>query len=216
MDRLRTLLFAAALCVSAAAVAQGDYDETMCGPLANGFGPFDYRRATTEQKGLVEGAHFTSEIEGLKGRQRFADEARTPPGSDIDYTLRVFPNHARALYAALRLEEQNQLRKPKGLFWPVPCYFARAIAFTPDDPNVRLVYGIYLMRRGAKDEALKQLEAAHGKVGDDMNLNYNLGLAYFDAGKYDRALDLAKKAYALGFPLDGLKNKLKKAGKWQD
>jgi tetratricopeptide (TPR) repeat protein len=79
-----------------------------------------------------------------------------------------------------------------------------------------MVYGIHLMRRGARDQAIKQLEAAYEKVGDDPNLNYNLGLAYFDAGQYDRALEQAKKAASLGFPLDGLKNKLKKAGRWQD
>ena len=102
------------------------------------------------------------------------------------------------------------------MFWAGAMLFRARDRIHTGRPEVRLISGIYLMRRGAKDEALKQLEAAHGKVGDDPNLNYNLGLAYFDAGQYDRALDYAKKAYALGFPLDGLKNKLKKAGKWQD
>lgn len=216
MRTTNLFLLALALSASSISIAQVSYDEAACGSLSNGYGPFDYRTANSEQRGLVEGAHFTSDVENLKGRQRFSDSPRTPPGTDIDYTLRAFPNHVRALYAALRLEEKTKQRKPWGMYWPVQCYFVRAIAFTPDDAGVRVIYGIYLMRRGAKEDALKQLELAHETVGDDPNLNYNLGLAYFDAGQFDRAFDQAKKAYALGFPLDGLKNKLKKAGKWRD
>jgi Tfp pilus assembly protein PilF len=164
---------------------------------------------------MVEGSHFNRDVENLKGYYNLERGFRAPPGADINFTLRVFPNHTRALYALARLEEKEGGR-PKGVWWSVPCYFSRAIAFAPDDAGVRVVYGIYLLRRGASDQALKQLEAAHETIGSDPNLNYNLGLAYFDARQYDRALEYAKKAYALGFPLDGLKNKLKKAGKWQD
>lgn len=40
------------------------------------------------------------------------------------------------------------------------------------------------------------------------------GLAYFDVGDYAQSMEHAKKAYALGVNLPGLKSKLVKAGKW--
>src|ERR1700682_1722293 len=43
-----------------------------------------------------------------------------------------------------------------------------------------------------------------------------LGLAYFDLRDYDNALDRARSAYRLGFPLPGLRNKLQEVGKWQN
>ena len=46
---------------------------------------------------------------------------------------------------------------------------------------------------------------------------YNLGLAYFDLKDYARANDYASKAYRNGFPpnIVGLREKLKKVGKWE-
>jgi tetratricopeptide (TPR) repeat protein len=79
-----------------------------------------------------------------------------------------------------------------------------------------MIYGTYLFRAGEKAKALKMLEEAEATAEDNANLHYNLGLVYLDAGQYDKALLHAQKAYALGFPLPGLKNKLVAAGKWQD
>lgn len=66
-----------------------------CGSLQNAFGPFDYRdpEARGEPLRLVESAHFTPSVESLvKGN------SGTVAG-DLDYTLRAFPNHHRALYS---------------------------------------------------------------------------------------------------------------------
>ena len=38
----------------------------------------------------------------------------------------------------------------------------------------------------------------------------------FEIGNYDRSLEAAKRAYALGAPLPALQNKLKAAGKWKE
>jgi len=46
-------------------------------------------------------------------------------------------------------------------------------------------------------------------------INYALGLLYADRGAYASAMECAKRAYALGYPLPGLKKKLEKAGQWQ-
>jgi tetratricopeptide (TPR) repeat protein len=117
-----------------------------------------------------------------------------------------------------RLAEREKTERPLGARFTVACYFARAVEFAPDDGAVRVLYGIYLSRRGHKNEALEHLQAAQKLLADadNPNLHYNLGLAYFELKDYDKALAHAKKAYELGFPLPGLRDKLKRAGKWHD
>lgn len=221
MRRTAANILAASLLVAGMAHAQKTpeplvLDELTCGSLNFGFGPFDYRTATSEQKQLVEGAHFNRDVENLKGFFNEMRQTRSPPGGDIDYTLRAFPNHPRALFAMMRLQEKEGKPKPKGARWTVPCYFERAIRFRPDDGSVRLVFGMYLMKLGDKNAAVREFEFAKKALGDDPNASYNLGLAYFEVGKYDLALAEAKRAKEQGFPLDGLEKKLRRAGKWTD
>jgi tetratricopeptide (TPR) repeat protein len=72
------------------------------------------------------------------------------------------------------------------------------------------------MKRGKSRDAVEQLEAAQAQVGNDSNVYYNLGLVYFDLKDYEKALESAHKAYAGGFPLPGLRNKLERAGVWRE
>lgn len=206
-------LAARALGVSALvwATVAGAQDVTVCGPIeSGGYGPFDYRTATAYQKRLVEGAHFTRDIERLrKGKTGSL-------GAELDYTLRAFPNHPRALLAMVRLAEKEKKERPQGAGYPAGCYFERAIRFTPDDPAVRVVFAHYLIDRGDRSGARQQLELVREKVGNDPNLSYNVGLAYFDLKDYALAREHAKRAYELGFPLDGLKKKLQQVKQWQD
>jgi tetratricopeptide (TPR) repeat protein len=201
----RSLLLTA-LFVSGAAIA----DEFTCGPLTSAFGPFDYRTAKSSDIKIVEDYHFTREVETLKsGKSGYLAE-------DIHYTLTVFPNHYRALAAMMNLQFKTKTDKPLGAKSTVPCYFDRAIRFAPDDATVHPHCGGYLMRLRKTADALQEFETAE-RLGDDSgNLHYNLGLAYFEARDYEKSLAHAKKAYRLGFNLPGLKEKLSKAGKWQD
>ena len=194
-------------CASSPAIAEVTPD---CFDPVRSFGPFDYRTASEKNKQLVEGAHFTREVETLRGGHSGLI------GGDIDYTLRAFPNHPRALQSMMKLGEVQKTERPRGARFTVECYFARGVRFAPDDGAVKILYGIYLLRRGQKNEAVEQLQAAQELVGDNPNLHYNLGLAYFDLKVYDKALMHAQKAYELGFPLPGLRDKLKQAGKWRD
>lgn len=199
-------LLLASLGTHSLAQSRGDI---ACGDLSNSFGPFDYRTADPKDRHLVEGTHFTASVETLqRGSAGYL-------GGDIDYTLRAFPNHVRALVAMEKLGRKEGER-PFGARWPVACYFDRAIRFAPDDGAVRVAYAIYLSNRGASREALVQLEIARGLVGGDASVYYNMGLVYFDLKQYDEALEYAHRAYALGFPLPGLRNMLVKAGRWRD
>lgn len=97
----------------------------------------------------------------------------------------------------------------------VACFFNRAMWFQPNDPLVRMIYATYLSKHGKNDEAIKQLELALELGASGSNFEYNLGLAYFEVGDYEKSLRFAHRAYRGGFNLPGLKGKLVKAGKWQ-
>lgn len=180
-----------------------------CGTLDNHYGPFDYR---TEKARLpiVENAHFTEEVE--KGIRGSSDEL----GADLDYTLRVFPNHHRALgtLAQVALRDKTlQLVKAK---YPVECYFLRAQQFANDDASVRSIYGSYLYRLGKYDKALTVYREAIALEPDSAIINYNIGLAYLKKNDFVHANEHAHKAYEQGYPLPGLRNQLIKAGKWTE
>jgi tetratricopeptide (TPR) repeat protein len=205
MSRLLTAAATAFIAVNVSAQTAG-----ICGPLdgPRQFGPFDYRTATAAQKNIVERAHFTPSVEALQ-----KGNTTVYIGGDIAYTLRVFPNHPRALHAMTRLAKRYDGLAPPGSHYPVECWFDRAIRFRPDDATVRILYALYLIPQGRNDEARKQLVHAE-KAPIDAQANYNLGLAYFELKEYDRAVEFARKAYGEGVAFPGLRDKLAGVGKW--
>lgn len=180
----------------------------LCGPLENAFGPFDYRTAAPRDKRLVEGAHFTPEVETLRRG------SRGYLGGDIDYTLRVFPNHPRALMAMVRLAELKRTTRPAGARYTAECYFDRAIRFTPDDPMVRVLYGIYLAKARRTKEAEEQLSQAEQLGGSDPQVIYDIGIGHLELKDYAKALAFAKKADAMGIRVTGLRDRLQREGQW--
>ena len=111
---------------------------------------------------------------------------------------------------------RDKTTRPSGTHWTVECYFNRAIRFAPDDPQVRMLYGIFLLKNGAKKGAIEQLEVARTMGVNSGNFQYNLGLAYFQVQDYERAREQAYKAREMGYGLDGLKNLLTRAGQWKE
>ena len=95
-------------------------------------------------------------------------------------------------------------------------YFQRAINFAPDDSVVRMLYAIHLASIGRIDDARRQYEDALTLSPDSPEIHYNAGLFYFELNSFDRALRHAHIAYGLGYPLNGLRRKLKSAGRWED
>lgn len=189
---------------SLAARAVDSLADMDCGnPFENAFGPFDYRTASHGQKQIVEINHFTSQVEGL--RAGLAGSL----GADIDYTLRVFPNHPRALMSMIRLGQRLKSPIPNGANWTVECYVERGVQYQPDDMDVRLIRGIFRATQGRYKEAIEDYTFVLAKQPNNAQAHYNLGLAYFEVKDYDRAVEEAKAAKALGFSLAGLANKLK-------
>lgn len=195
-----------------------------CGELDNAYGPFDYTNPEhfREKLPIVERFHFTPNVENLISEQRSSNFII----SNLDYTLRAFPNHRRALLAVSKYERQ-QLRKSrdnKQIYqpekttrgWPntAECYFDRAIRWRPNDPAVRLIYGIHLHLTGKLQQAIEQYKIAEKMQPNVADLQYNLGLLYFDMKQYALAKQHARKAYQLGYPLPGLRKKLASVGQW--
>lgn len=189
--------------------SRGEVNDYLCGSLQNAYGPYDYR-SDKDKLQIVEQHHLTPEVINLVRGSSGAI------GGDLGYTLRAFPNHHVALNAMIRLGEKEKTAKPSGSKYSVECWLQRAMKFRSDDAVVRMLYASYLSKAGKRGEALNQLDEA-GQLGiDGANANYNMGLIYFDLKEYEKSLLYAQHAYNLGYPLPGLRDKLKKAGKWRE
>lgn len=178
-----------------------------CGTLQNAFGPFDYRdpQARGEPLQLVESAHFTPSVEALtKG-------ATGKVIGDLDYTLRAFPNHHRALNSVARYDLQGEKYWINPAVRSAECYFKRAIAFRRDDIVVHMLFANFLVKRGRPEEARLEYEEALRIAPNDAEVNYNAGLFFVSQGEVERARQHAKVAYDAGYPLPGLQRKIAEA-----
>ncbi len=183
-----------------------------CGSLDNHYGPWDYTNLehVRERLPIVENAHFNSDVETLR-----AGMTGTRPGTDLDYTLRAFPNHHRALYSMARYTLQySDRRLAPGARYTGDCYFERAIRFKPEDSTVRLIFGVYYSLQKKYAKAIEQTKTAVDLDPGNAEAHYNLGLLYERTDALEEAVQHARRAYDLGYPLDGLKNKLRRRGVW--
>jgi len=180
-----------------------------CGPPLemNHWGmPVDYRDPNESYKrNIVERYHFTPEIESLqKG-------LNGPLPGDIHYTLIQLVNHHRALQAMATWQAKYP-RKDGDEFFPADCYFERALAFTPNDPLIYMIWGNYVYRIKEYERAVLIYRRAEELAPNDPEVQYNLGLLNVELKNYDKAKEYAQKAYAQHYPLPGLRNKLKRLG----
>lgn len=189
-------------CIAACGPAAWAQPVPGCGMIQNAYGPFDYRDPTVRRQSLpiVEQFHFTPDVEML-----VHGKSGTVIG-DLDYTLRAFPNHPRALQALARYalaggHFNNEIPS-------ADCYFQRALTFASDDATVQAIYGSYLAKRGDVEAARSRYEEALRLAPDSGEVNYNAGLFFLQQGDLARAKTLAKAAYDRGYPLPGLRRKI--------
>jgi hypothetical protein len=187
--------------------------QTTCVPYSRlEFGPYDYRVAPADKLRQVELFHFTSNVEALTKGQSTVNIGR-----DLEFTLRYFPNHVRALNAMIRLGKRDKTDRPSGSTDTIDCWLQRARTFRPDDGTVRLLYAIWLVHRGQKSAAEAELAVARQSTAKGTaNFEYNMGLAYLELGDFAHALQAAHTAYAMGYSLPGLRDRLKRSGKWRE
>lgn len=172
------------------------------------FGPFDYTNPAHRGNTLylVESAHFTKDIETLrKGR------TAVEPDGDLDYTLRAFPNHHRALYAMSRYQLKT---KGKTNYGKPECYFQRAIKLKPNDHRVYQLYAHYLKKKKMLSMAVKTYQQALTYKPAPADMYYSLGMLQFKMKDYSGAVENAKLAKDAGFKKTTLIKKLKAANQW--
>ena len=187
----------------------------------DGFGPFDYRAegyipestygSHAALLNIVESGHFTPKVEALiRG-----ETARSPAG-DLHYTLVRFPNHHRALVAIENLGIREKVAQPVQAGYSVECYFLRAVTWRPNDRIARMLFAQFLVKAARLEEANVQLIAASELAPDNPFTQNNIGLIYFDMKDYEKSVEHAHKAMALGLGLPTLKNKLKGVNAWRE
>ena len=173
--------------------AGAQQSDSGCGnPFVNAYGPLDY--LVTPNRKIVEDYHFTPQVESLVSGQS------STLGGDIDYTLRVFPNHHRALISMMNLGAKLKTPQPTGAHFTVECYFKRALQFRPDDVIARMIYAKYLASNRRNREATAQLEYATRLAKEDAFTQYNAGLIYFEMGEFDKALLQAHRSLRSRLP----------------
>jgi Flp pilus assembly protein TadD len=193
----------AALCAIVIAVTAGF-------AAAQGLQDNDYYSINQTERGAellksVEKYHIGPAESGLRDKRYVAARG------DIDFILRAFPNHPKALLLMVQL--CTQWKSPVCTD-DLPTRFEKAIAVNPSAAGTFIVLGIYQQRVGAVAEAIKSYTHALSLNPDSMNAHYNLGLAYLENKQYDLANAHAQQAYQHGAPLPGLRDKLMKAGRW--
>lgn len=186
-------------------------DTFICPPREAQYAARDYLNPEDRRKYLraVESHHFNNDVRTLRGGARGVTSTLI---GDLEYTLNWFPNHHEALDALVRLVLRENNPRPLGAKVRVECRFQWAMHVNPGDGMVPMLYGTYLQRVGKRDEARRMLERAVELAPDNANVRYNVGLLMFRMNDHQAALEHARRAYALGFPLPGLRNMLEQAG----
>ncbi len=128
--------------------------------------------------------------------------------NDVDFILRHFPNHPEALMLVINASLRNNDRAKGEEF------MRRAVSFDLKPAEPWIIYGIFLHRWGDYIGAVEKYQEALKRNPDHPEAWYNLGLAHFALKQYDKAEEAARKAYALGYPLPGLREKLRRVGHW--
>lgn len=176
------------------------------------YGPFDYTQRASFKPNLevVENFHFSSQVENLIKGQTGSLEG------DLNYVLRAWPNHHRALLSIIhyQLNIDNKMMKAK-LATPPECYLQRALNYSKRDYATFALYGYYLNKKGLKEKAASMYQKALKISPDNPKIGYSYSLLLLELNQKEEALAIAKKIYANGKAPDGLKNKLIKLGLWK-
>jgi uncharacterized protein (TIGR02996 family) len=157
---------------------------------------------------IVETNHFIPVVEQLIRGQT------APLPRDIAFVLRNIPNHYRALNAMSRWQATNKIPDDPDVsapIWSAGCYYQRAIDWRPTDYRLRLMYANHLQKHKRYAEARAQFVRVEAMGFESADVYYNRGLLELDAGDLKAAQAFADKAYALGYPLPGLRNRLDRA-----
>ena len=133
-----------------------------------------------------------------------------PARADLDFALRYFPNHPQALLLMVQLCSEY---KQQGC--DLDLIFEKAIAVNPNVAGTYTAQGVYLHRVKRYADAVKSYQRALELDRDSMNAHYNIALSYLELKEYGLANEHAQRAYELGAPVPGLRERLKHLGQWR-
>jgi tetratricopeptide (TPR) repeat protein len=219
-SQTRTAMLVALLAAALALPALPSFAED-CGPvpLPGAAGPYDYvdSKYSWNLNDISQNHWVPAQRELASGRVQWALY-------QLNYLLIRVPNHYPALFELGRIQAQNPgisyipalAGKDEVLeFPPTPeCYFNRAFRYRPNDPTLVMLFGLYYHQIKDLQSAVVQYRKAEAMDPESSEIQYNMGLVYFDLKDYELSARHARKAYELGYPLAGLKKKLKAVGKW--
>jgi tetratricopeptide (TPR) repeat protein len=162
---------------------------------------------TTDEKATWQSAHhfhLGPALEAMKHNDW------KPAYDNFRFILYLFPNSPQALNGMSEL----CVTKWKSPNCDADSWFEKAIAVNPGIATTWTLYGIHLQREKHAAEAIEKFEHALKLRPDDINAHYNMGLAYFELKEYGKANEQAQISYSLGAPLPGLRDLLKREGRW--
>jgi hypothetical protein len=146
----------------------------------------------------------------IRAESEIRSKYYVPARADLDFALRYFPNHPQGLLLMVQLcSEYKQQACDLDLI------FERAIAVNPDVAGTYTTQGVYLHRVKRYSDSIKSYQRALELDPDSMNAHYNIALAYLELKDYKRANEHAQRAYALGAPVPGLRERLNHLGQWK-
>lgn len=163
-----------------------------------------YTTTDTTLLRTVERYHVVPAQEKI--RTKFYSAAR----GDVDFVLRYFPNHPKGLLLLAQMCADGVTQH-----CDLDFVFEKAIATNPNVAGTYVTQGVYLHRVKRYREAIASYQRALAIDPNSLNGHYNLGLAYLETKQYDLANQEAQRAYALGAPFPGLRDRLKQSGQWK-
>jgi len=191
-----------------------------CTGRSQGFGPYDFFDVDNPADALYQEGRWweVRVLHGQKGvnamnEEPFNQDAYNRAAGEFDYVLRAFPNQPETLQQRISLEMKRiqTASRLQPYITPPECYLERARIFRPQQAHIPYLRALYLHQLGKLNDALTWYTEALRMNGQSAEVHYNAGLAYLDSGNYEKALEHANKAYELGFPLPGLRNRLSAA-----
>lgn len=179
------------------------------GPLPDALAqaPRDYYHVLATEPGILQ---IMQDLHIRLGEQSLRARHYDGTYREAQFVLNLFPNHPRAL--VLMSQACDQGLYPRCALDEV---FQKAIAINPKVAATYSIQGISLQWRRRYPDAIQSFNQALELDPNSMNAHYNLALAYIETKDYARANEHAQRAYALGAPLPGLKNRLERLGYWK-
>ena len=184
-----------------------------CGEMNDGTPRKDYRQRNVNA--VMRGQLMDSWKNHYEPAMETMRQGRYTRGvlADLHFVLRGWPNHHAALQAMVQYDLAGGRRYE---FKPTACYLARAEEFAPTDVEVLLITAYYQRKKGETTAARQTYDSAIALEPGHAEAHYHLGLLLLDLGDYAGARENAWAAYAAGYPLPGLRDRLVKAGQWRD